>query len=132
MWRLREARSPFAPILFPVKKWMVEAGSAGYLADAESAVRIVFGSTGPLDVRTQDLQAARDVVPQDVRHADEEMAISALRRSSSLDDHADAAGTVPDDRHDQHADRRGLAIAAPAGGDEEARPVYPAASARSG
>ena len=74
-------------------------------------------------MRARDLRAARDVVPQDVRHAVEEVAHQRLAPLLLVGRPRRRCRPHPGDGHDQHDDRRGLAAAAPPGGDEEARPV---------
>ena len=56
--------------------------------------------------------------------------ISALRRSSSFGGPRRGRGRIAGHGLDQHVDRRGLAVAAPTGGDEEAR-AAPSSSERS-
>ena len=63
-----------------------------------------------------DLRAAGDVVPEDIGHAADEIASSALRRSSSLVDQAAAAGHTPSTAMINIARVVVLAAAAPAGG----------------
>ena len=74
-------------------------------------------------MRARDLRAARDVVPQDVRHAVEEVAHQRLAPLLLVGRPRRRCRPQPGDGHDQHDERRGLAAAAPPGGDEEARPV---------
>ena len=64
-----------------------------------------------------------DVVPQDVRHAVEEVAHQRLAPLLLVGRPRRRCRPQPGDGHDQHDERRGLAAAAPPGGDEEARPV---------
>ena len=95
-------------------------GGADHLAHAELAVGVVRGGAGLLDVRARDLRAARDVVPQDVRHAVEEIAHQRLAPLLLVGRPRRRCRPQSGDGHDQHDERRGLAAAAPPGGDEEA------------
>ena len=70
-----------------------------------------------------DLRAARDIVPQDIAHAVEEIAQQRLAALLLVRRPGCRCRPDPGHGHDQHDEGRGLAAAAPAGGDEEGRPV---------
>ena len=98
-------------------------GRADHLAHAELAVGVVRSGAALLDVRAADLHAARDVVPEDVRHAVQEIAHQRLAPLLLVGRPRRRRWPQSSDRHDQHDERRGLAAATSPGGDEERWPI---------
>ena len=98
-------------------------GRADHLAHAELAVGIIRRGAALLDMRAADLHTARDVVPEDVRHAVQEITHQRLAPLLLVGRPRSRCRPSPGDGYNQHDDRRGLTVAAPPGGDEKARPV---------